>query len=85
MGEHFVRSVLIAVFLAMVALTLSSFAKTAASPAMSLVVDESQAPRKLAFVHERIQVQPGPHEVEHAYIPRFRGPKEYHDRYKNPN
>jgi predicted metalloprotease with PDZ domain len=75
MGANFVRSMLIGVFLAMVVLHLNGFAQSEASPAMSLVVDESQAPRELAFVHEQIQVRPGPLDLAYPkWIPGEHGP-----------
>src|SRR5215469_12486628 len=59
MRVHFLRGFAIAVVLAIVALYLSAFAQSNLSPVMRLVVDETQASRKLAFVHEEIQVRPG--------------------------
>jgi predicted metalloprotease with PDZ domain len=35
-------------------------AQEQASPTMTLVVDETHAPQRIAFVHEEIRVQPGP-------------------------
>lgn len=44
----------------LVALTaLESTAQNASSPVMTLVVDETQAARRIAFVHEEIRVEPG--------------------------
>ena len=45
--------------LAISAVATSAPAQDPAAPAMTLVVDETQAPRRIAFVHEEIRVQPG--------------------------
>jgi predicted metalloprotease with PDZ domain len=45
------------------------------SPVMTLVVDESQAPRRIAFVHEQIQVRPGALSLAYPkWIPGEHGP-----------
>jgi predicted metalloprotease with PDZ domain len=45
------------------------------APDMTLVVDESQAPRRIAFAHEVIQVRPGPVELAYPkWIPGEHGP-----------
>jgi predicted metalloprotease with PDZ domain len=42
---------------------------------MTLVVDETQAPRRIAFVHEEIRVRPGPLELAYPrWIPGEHGP-----------
>jgi predicted metalloprotease with PDZ domain len=75
MGTRVVRNTVIRVILAVVMLTLSAFSQGAASPMMSVVVDETQAPRKLAFVHEEIQVRPGALELSYPkWIPGEHGP-----------
>ncbi|HET8824927.1 MAG TPA: hypothetical protein VFM77_07355, partial [Terriglobales bacterium] len=47
---------LTSILLALGALTVTAFAQ---ETTMTLAVDESQAPRRIAFVHEEIRVQPG--------------------------
>lgn len=60
--------------LALVALTVAVFAQGTAST-MTLVVDESQAPRRIAFVHEEIRVQPGHLSLSYPmWIPGEHGP-----------
>ena len=75
MSVRLLRSILlIGAFLATVMLNLNGFSQSK-SPAMSLVVDESQAPRKLAFVYEQIQVRPGPLDLAYPkWIPGEPGP-----------
>jgi predicted metalloprotease with PDZ domain len=59
---------------------LAPFARMAhaqepAAPLMTLVVDESQAPRRIAFVHEEIRVSPGKLELAYPkWIPGEHGP-----------
>ena len=76
MSAKLIRSnPLIGAFLAMIVLNLNGFSQSEASPVMSLVVDESQAPRKLAFVHEQIKVRPGPLDLAYPkWIPGEHGP-----------
>ncbi len=38
----------------------ATMAQSVPSPVMKLVVDETQAPRRIAIIHEEIQVKPGP-------------------------
>jgi predicted metalloprotease with PDZ domain len=46
-----------------------------ASPAVKLVVDETQAARRIAYVHEEISVRPGPLELAYPrWIPGEHGP-----------
>jgi len=64
----------LATFFAVLGVAVCS-AQDAAAPMITLLVDESQAARKLAFVHEEIRVQPG--ELVLAYplwIPGEHGP-----------
>lgn len=50
-------------------------AQSASSPTMTLVVDETQASRRIAFVHEQIRVQPGPLALVYPrWIPGEHGP-----------
>ena len=59
---------------AAVVLTATVYAQQT-TPPMTLVVDESQAPRRIAFVHEEIQVQPGPLSLAYPmWIPGEHGP-----------
>jgi predicted metalloprotease with PDZ domain len=54
---------------------LAATAQQRTSPNMTLVVDESEAPRRIAFVHEDIRVQPGPLELSYPlWIPGEHGP-----------
>jgi hypothetical protein len=52
---------------AMTAVATSVRAQDTSAPSVTLVVDETQAARRIAFVHEEISVQPGP--VALAYPP----------------
>jgi predicted metalloprotease with PDZ domain len=67
-------------YLALLLLVLTAAATLApaqeqASPTMTLVVDESHAPRRIAFVHEEIRVQPGPVSLAYPkWIPGEHGP-----------
>jgi len=59
---------------AAVVLTATLYAQET-TPTMTLVVDESQAPRRIAFVHEEIRVQPGPLSLSYPmWIPGEHGP-----------
>jgi len=59
---------------AAVVFTATTYAQQT-KPTMTLVVDESQAPRRIAFVHEEIQVQPGPLSLSYPmWIPGEHGP-----------
>jgi predicted metalloprotease with PDZ domain len=50
-------------------------AQSASVPTMTLLVDETQASRRIAFVHEEIRVQPGPLELLYPrWIPGEHGP-----------
>lgn len=61
-------------FFAMVAVAACS-AQDTLKPAMTLVVDESQAARKISFVHEEIRVQPGALTLAYPlWIPGEHGP-----------
>jgi predicted metalloprotease with PDZ domain len=50
-------------------------AQSASAPTMTLVVDETQAFRRIAFVHEQIRVEPGPLALAYPrWIPGEHGP-----------
>ena len=62
--------------LALVVLTaVATSAQDKSGPAMTLAVDETQAARRIAFVHEEIRVEPGPLELAYPrWIPGEHGP-----------
>lgn len=63
---------LTSILLALGALTVTAFAQ---ETTMTLAVDESQAPRRIAFVHEEIRVQPGSLSLSYPmWIPGEHGP-----------
>lgn len=53
------RAVLLALVVAIGGIATCARAQSASAPAMTLVVDETQAARRIASVHEEIQVLPG--------------------------
>ena len=53
------RPVLLALVVAMTVIATCAHAQSTSAPAMTLVVDESQAARRIATVHEEIRVRPG--------------------------
>ena len=55
----FLRALLFAQFLVMTVIVTCAYAQTPSAPAMTLVVDETQAARRIASVHEEIRVRPG--------------------------
>lgn len=56
-------------------LTSAAMAQSSTNPVMSVVVDETQAPRRIAFVHEEIQVKPGALALAYPkWIPGEHGP-----------
>lgn len=60
---------------AIIALAVSASAQNALAPAMTLVVDETQAARRIAFVHEEIRVRPGSLALAYPrWIPGEHGP-----------
>jgi predicted metalloprotease with PDZ domain len=60
---------------AAVILTSAATAQNSSNPVMSVVVDETQAPRRIAFVHEEIQVKPGALSLAYPkWIPGEHGP-----------
>ena len=65
-------------FLALIAITslaMRAAAQDATTPAMTLVVDETQAARRIAFVHEEIRVRPGTLALAYPrWIPGEHGP-----------
>ena len=71
----FLSSISVAVLLVTAAFGQNSSSPTNSSPMMKLVVDETQAARKLAFVHEEITVKPGPLALAYPkWIPGENGP-----------
>jgi hypothetical protein len=62
--------------LALVAIATGDLAAQNTSvPTLTLVVDETQAFRRIAFVHEQIRVQPGPIALAYPrWIPGEHGP-----------
>jgi hypothetical protein len=69
-----VAVMIVAVF-AVLTGNLGASSSSVAAPAMKLVVDESQAPRKLAFIHEELQVRPGALALAYPkWIPGEHGP-----------
>lgn len=62
-------------FAALFFFATASRAQDQAAPAITLVVDESQAPRRIAFAHEEIQVHPGAVDLAYPkWIPGEHGP-----------
>jgi len=60
---------------AMTAFSMSAGAQEISAPAMTLVVDETQAARRIAFVHEEIRVRPGSLTLAYPrWIPGEHGP-----------
>jgi predicted metalloprotease with PDZ domain len=55
----FPRFFLLSLIVAMAGIVTGVRAQNAPAPVMTLVVDETQAPRRIASVHEEIRVQPG--------------------------
>src|SRR5215469_15378400 len=69
------RTFPIAVFAAMAGIVTCAHAQSAATPNMTLVVDETQAARRIAFVHEEIRVRPGQLALAYPlWIPGDHGP-----------
>jgi len=67
------KSLVLAVAIA--ALATSMHAQQTSAPAMTLVVDETQAARRIAFVHEEIRVRPGSLALAYPrWIPGEHGP-----------
>jgi predicted metalloprotease with PDZ domain len=66
---------LVFALLATMAVRTAAPAQNPSAPAMTLVVDETQAARRIAFVHEDIQVRPGPLALAYPrWIPGEHGP-----------
>jgi len=66
---------LVPAVLAMTAVATGALAQNPSAPAMALVVDETQAARRIAFVHEEIRVQPGALALAYPrWIPGEHGP-----------
>jgi predicted metalloprotease with PDZ domain len=53
------RAFFILIFVAMIVAVPGASAQSTSAPTMTLVVDETQAARRIAFVHEEIKVHPG--------------------------
>ena len=69
------RKAAVLVLLALTAAATNSVAQGASQPAMTLVVDETQAARRIALVHEEIRVKPGPLALAYPrWIPGEHGP-----------
>ena len=63
------------VLVVMTAVATTASGQDTSAPAMTLVVDETQAPRRIAFVHEEIRVRSGPLELVYPrWIPGEHGP-----------
>ena len=61
--------------IAMIAVATGASAQTLPAPRMTLMVDETQASRRIAFVREEIRVQPGPLALVYPrWIPGEHGP-----------
>src|SRR5579864_3128468 len=68
------RRILFAATLAVIA-SVSAYSQAPSSSVMTLAVDESQAARRIAFVHEQIPVRPGPLSLAYPkWIPGEHGP-----------
>jgi len=62
-------------FVAMTAIAASASAQDKSAPAMTLVVDQTQGARRIAFVHEEIRVRPGAVALAYPkWIPGEHGP-----------
>ncbi len=69
------KVVSLALFLAITGMGTCAFAQNATAPAMTLVVDETQAARRIATVHEEIRVRPGSLALSYPlWIPGEHGP-----------
>ena len=70
-----IRFFLIALFLTLSGALTSLRAQNAPAPDMTLVVDETQEARRIAFVHEEIRVRPGSLALSYPlWIPGEHGP-----------
>src|SRR3984957_13435457 len=71
----FHRGTLLSLIVAMSGIVTGARAQKAPAPVMTLVVDETQAPRRLASVHEEIRVRPGNRALSYPlWIPGEHGP-----------
>jgi predicted metalloprotease with PDZ domain len=69
------RVLLIPAFVVTIGIARPAYAQSASAPAMTLVVDETQAARRIAFVHEEIRVKPGSLALSYPlWIPGDHGP-----------
>jgi predicted metalloprotease with PDZ domain len=69
------KAVCVALVAAAAAFATCAHAQTASTPAMTLLVDETQAARRIAFVHEEIHVPPGSLTLAYPlWIPGEHGP-----------
>jgi predicted metalloprotease with PDZ domain len=75
MITRFSTTSLVLALIAMTAVVTSARAEDTPAPAMTLVVDETQAARRIAFVHEEIRVRPGTLALAYPrWIPGEHGP-----------
>src|ERR1035441_4777736 len=75
MITQFSPKYLVLALAAMTAVATTLRAQDKAAPAMILAVDETQAARRIAFVHEEIRVQPGTLALAYPrWIPGEHGP-----------
>lgn len=66
---------LLLALIAIAAVSIGALAQGSSAPAMTLIVDETQAARRIAFVHEEIPVQPGTLALAYpSWIPGDHGP-----------
>ena len=69
------RALPLAVLVATAGIATCARAQTSATPVMTLVVDETQAARRISFVHEEIRVRPGSLALAYPmWIPGDHGP-----------
>jgi predicted metalloprotease with PDZ domain len=69
------RALLVTAFVATAGIATCARAQTSATPVMTLVVDETQAARRISFVHEEIRVRPGSLALAYPmWIPGDHGP-----------
>src|SRR5580692_4353712 len=69
------RALPLAVLVATIGVVTCARAQNSATPVMTLVVDETQAARRIAFVHEEIRVRPGSFALSYPmWIPGDHGP-----------
>src|ERR1700684_2705499 len=75
MNTRLTRKFLVLTLIATTGGATCASAQDPSAPAMTLVVDETQAARRIAFVHEEIRVQPGALALAYPrWIPGEHGP-----------